>query len=318
MTPDNRQILLVTGGSGYIGSSLVEKALRSGYAVRVLDNTKPTDDSIQSLFANPSVRFFKGSITDSQALTESISGVDYIIHLAGVSDGRAGKENPELTRRVNIDSIEQLLSISKQAGVKKFIFASTMGVYGNRYDTALHEELPLNPVDPYSESKAIGESYVSRTNGPGFCTVSLRIAMVYGVGPKVREDFLVNKLCITAINNGRIRITGGSQKRPQIHIDDLTDLFLKLLSGSTREMCGQVFNAVGSNPSLKEIVNSIVSSLPQTRVEYLPARPDEDSFEMSGDKLAEKLRFRPAKSLDKGIAEIIQHYIQAAKLADRV
>jgi nucleoside-diphosphate-sugar epimerase len=300
--------LLITGGAGYIGSCVVQRAVAEGYIVHILDNINPVDSPLRNLFLQPGVKFFRGSITDPETIIESTRGVDYVIHLAGVSDGRAGKENPALTHKVNSESIGQLLTLSKAAGVKRFLFASTMGVYGNKYGMMLHEGLPLNPVDPYSESKAIGESVVRNADTDDFCTTSLRIAMVYGIGPKVREDFLVNRLCINAVMEGSLMIMGGEQKRPQIHVADLANLFLILLKSEREKICGSVFNAVESNPGLTEIVQIIRDVLPATHLNMLPAREQEDSFEMDGAFLYRAVGFRPAIGLKTGILEIINHY----------
>lgn len=308
MKPNNAQTLLVTGGAGYIGSHLVARAIDAGYTVHILDSADPEQDALRSLFSHASVRYFQGSITDRETLAESMAGVHAVVHLAGISDGRAGKENPELTRRVNTESMEGLLSVARSSGVHRFVFASTMGVYGNAYATPLHEELPLNPVDPYSESKAVGEEAVRAANTADFCTTSLRIAMVYGVGPKVREDFLVNKLCILAVREGKLSIMGGAQRRPQIHIDDLALLFLQLLQTESSTVCGGTFNAVESNPSLSEIVTLIREILPDMQLDVLPARANEDSFEMDNSLLHQQIGFQPRTDLRAGLQEIITHY----------
>ena len=209
--------------------------------------------------------------------------------------------------------MQQLLEVSKAAGVKRFLFASTIGVYGNQYNMLLHEDLPLNPVDPYSESKAIGESALRGANTDDFCTTALRIAMVYGLGPKVREDFLVNRLCIDAATTGRLSIMGGTQKRPQIHVDDLASLFLTLLQYDKEKICGKVFNAVESNPALSELVEVIRKLLPAIEVQLLPGRAHEDSFEMDGQLLFNQIGFRPSTPLESGMQELINYYRSVAK-----
>jgi nucleoside-diphosphate-sugar epimerase len=308
MIPSNQLSVLVTGGSGYIGSCLVKKAIAAGYTIHVLDNAAALPKAVAELFHHPCVNHFKGDITDRKALEESVQGVAHVVHLAGISDGRAGKANPALTQKVNTESIAQIVDVSKAAGVKKFVFASTMGVYGNGYHSILNEALPLNPLDPYSESKALGEAVVKAAASPTFCPVSLRIAMVYGVGPKIREDFLVNNLCLNAVLQGRLSIMGGLQRRPQIHIDDLARLVLDLLSCDTSDICGAAFNAVGQNPSILEMVDVLKGLLPDLEVDILPARNYEDSFEMDGQKLFESIGFRPMTDLKTGIRGLVDHY----------
>ena len=306
MKPDKPQTLLVTGGCGYIGSQLVRRALAGGYQVRVLDSSVPETADQDLPLQN--IQFFRGSITDRRIIEACTAGADYLVHLAGVSDGRAGKADPERTRRVNSETTGQLLQIAREAGVQRFLFASTMGVYGNQYDIPLIEALPLKPVDPYSASKAAGEAFVTAAAGPTFCTTSLRIAMVYGAGPKIREDFLLNQLCKTAVTAGSLTIMGGRQRRPQIHLDDLASLFLSLLHSPMQDINGKAFNAVESNPTLLDMVQQIQEALPRTDLNVLPARESEDSFEMNGRLLAEVTGFRPATSLSAGVRGLINHY----------
>jgi len=300
--------LLVTGGSGYIGACLTQMALEAGYKVHILDNAPAGNGLIQNWLQNYSCSYFEGSITDKEIISSAMTGVDFVVHLAGVSDGRAGKADPELTRRVNSDSIAQILDIAQQAGVQRFAFASTMGVYGNAYKTLLTEDLLLKPIDPYSESKAIGEECVRKAGNEHFVTTALRIAMVYGAGPRIREDFLVNRLCLDAVQKGELTITGGAQRRPQVHVKDLCSLFLAIMQYDRNIIAGQVFNMVESNPSLSEIVAAIQEALPQTVVNVLPGREHEDSFEMDGQKLAQVTAFRPSVDLKTGVQQTIQYF----------
>lgn len=309
---ENKPVVLVTGGAGYIGSSFVRAALSAGFSIRVLDSfdveAAPDNDPVATLLRNPGVTVVRGSITELVAVDESLRGAEAVIHLAGISDGRAGKADPVLTRRVNSDSMESLLARSRAAGVKRFLFASTMGVYGNEYHEVLHEDLPLCPVDPYSESKAVGEEAVRAASDETFCATSLRIAMVYGLGVKVREDFLVNKMCVLAARTGMLTMVGGEQQRPQVHVEDLATLFLQLLSADAQRICGEVFNVVESNPSLDTIVAAIGEAKSGLHVERLPSRAGEDSFEMSGEKLRVALDYTPPTSLTAGIRNLVAHY----------
>jgi nucleoside-diphosphate-sugar epimerase len=308
---NKQETLLITGATGYIGSQLLKMAVDQGFRVHALDCLDPVGEEMIKLFADPSVHFFNGSITDLSLLQKSMAGVDYMVHLAGVTDGRAGKDNPELTRQLNVDAMGQILLIAKTSGIKRFLFASTMGVYGNQYKTLLHEGLPVMPADPYSASKAAGEELVAAANTDGFSTTSLRIAMVYGIGPKVREDFLVNNLCIKAVKEEKLMIIGGEQRRPQIHVDDVATLFLNLLEKDRNVVGGAVYNAVSSNPSVLELVDIIKELLPDTEVERQPARKEEDSFEMDGSLLYQQTGLKPASSLKDGLQEVINYYLQA-------
>jgi nucleoside-diphosphate-sugar epimerase len=300
---EKRQTILITGGAGYIGSVLVHKAVSKGFNVNILD--KVEDENFHD---NQTVKFFSGSITDHKTIEESLSGADFVIHLAGISDARAGKENPELTKKTNIDSLKCLLEISQKAGVKRFLFASTMGVYGNKYSIPLKEDLPLDPIDPYSESKAAGEEIIRSENSDCFTTTSLRLAMVYGYSPSMRYDFIVNRLTLDAIEKKQITIMGGEQKRPQVYIDDLSGIFLEFLLADKSLISDEAYNVVGVNPTIEEISTIIRQKLPDTEIKKLPLRNNEDSFEMDGSKLNTVIKYNQQKSLDKGIESIISEY----------
>lgn len=299
--------LLITGGAGYIGSQLVKHALKSGFFVHVLDSMQPNVVAFDFL-NNPKLTYFTGSLTDEDVLKRCTENVDYVIHLAGVSDGKAGKSDPEKTRKINIDTLDLLLSISKKAGVQRFIFASTMGVYGNEYRIPLTENLELRPIDPYSESKAIGETIVKNANTPFFSTLCLRMAMVYGVSASMRFDFIVNRLTIDALQNRQITIMGGSQKRPQVHIDDLCELFLKFLKMDKNLFDNECYNVVGVNPGINDIIDEIQKQVNGVVIQKLPLRENEDSFEMDGTKLIERTYHQFQRNIITGIKDIIEAY----------
>lgn len=300
--------VLVTGGAGYIGSRLTEKIIQSGYFVHILDNAAADLKSLKSILPPLSARYFHGSITEKKVLAECIRNVDFVIHLAGVSDGRAGKNNPELTKKTNSDSINGLLESSKEAGVQRFLFASTMGVYGNMYTCDLSEDLLVEPIDPYSESKAICEQLISKADDKDFTTASLRIAMVYGAGPKTRLDFLVNSLCYDAVKKGKLTMLDGNQRRPQIYLDDLCDIFILMLSCEKKLITRNVFNAVESNPSLSEIILNIREVLPETALDTLSKGVEIDSFVMRGDKLKKTLGYEYKTDLREGIINLINFF----------
>lgn len=296
--------ILITGGSGYIGSSLIQKALDLNYIVNVIDNS---DLAIQ----DDRIQFFKGSILDAELLSASLAGVDVVYHLAGVSDGRQGKLNPEWTKKVNSDSIDFILAAAQKASVKRFFFASTFGVYGNQYSSAITEDFPLNPVDPYSLSKAICEEKIFKANQIDFLTCSFRIGMVYGLGPKLRLDFLINNLCQQAVQSNCLKIVGGQQRRPQVHIQDLCSILTLAAEMDATKLSDGVFNVVSSNPSVAEIATTIKEIVPSIKLEMEPSVQVIESFMVIGSKLEEKTGFHYSIDLKNGIEELITHFIKS-------
>ena len=304
---ESQKRLLITGGAGYIGSQLIKNALQSGLFVHVLDSIEPSKLSFDFL-NNPKLTYFTGSLEDEQVLKRCTNKVDYVIHLAGISDGKAGKLDPEKTKKINVDTLNQLLTISRNAGVERFIFASTMGVYGNEYKIPLTENLALRPIDPYSKSKAIGETIVKNANTEIFSTLCLRMAMVYGVSPNMRFDFIVNRLTIDALQKKQLTIMGGLQKRPQVHIDDLCELFIRFLTIDNDLFVNQCYNVVGENPCIDDIINEIQKQTDNVLIQKLPLRENEDSFEMDGSKLISEIHYQYRRNIKIGVKEIIETY----------
>ena len=284
---------------------LTFKSLAANHKVIALDTIDISSVSFKGFVANPQFQYYQGSITDFQLLRKCIKGVDVVIHLAAVSDGVAGAKDPALTQKINVDALRIFIKICKESGVSRFIFASTFGVYGNKYSEILTEDLPLNPVDPYSASKALGEEIVISSNDKSFTTSCLRIAMVHGISIITRYNFLVNNLASMARQNQALNIYGGSQRRPQIHVQDIADYFLYFALCRKNKIAGQVFNAVTENPSVKEMVDIIKKYCPELPVNYFPERENESSFMMSCGKLTRILKLTPAYTIADSIRPII-------------
>ena len=299
--------VLVTGASGYIGSLLCNKILKSDYGLSLLDTKVHDNFGLGNIIGQSEVNIFEGDIRDRNILSSAVTGIDTLIHLAGISDGRMGKINPSLTREINYESFDNMLEIAKGSGVKRVLFASTFGVYGNSYVQKLDESLKINPEDIYSETKALCEALLVKHNSDEFTTASLRIAMVYGLSPSMRYEFLVNNLSQTAKVKGELVIMGGSQKRPQIHVQDITDYFLKLISVDANLISGEAFNAVGENPTILDIAKIIKNHLPNTEIKILPSRPNEVSFELDGRKILQKIGIEPSYSISEGVLEILNN-----------
>ena len=303
--------VLVTGAAGYIGSLLSKKILEAGHNLIFFDLNHSDVPEINGITNHPRCKTYYGDLRNSNLINEVVNDCDIVIHLAGISDGRMGKKDPELTKEINIKATKHLIENAKNAGVKRFLFASTIGVYGNKYSEPLTEKLGLNPVDPYSESKAIGEEILMKTTDADFVTCSLRIAMVYGLSIITRFDFLVNQLVKIAIENGEISIVGGKQKRPQVHVQDITHFYLNLINIDSSLISSKSFNVVSENPSVNELTKRIKNYLPKTKINLLPERKNEDSFEMDGTKIKNELGLHPKYEFAKGINELINYLNQS-------
>jgi nucleoside-diphosphate-sugar epimerase len=301
--------VLVTGGAGYIGSVLTEKLLQQGAQVVILDNFTYTDMGIRHLLDHGNLSVIRGDIRDPQAVRSALSGVDYVIHLAAIANDPSGELDPGLTRSVNLDAYRPLLEEAKKAGVRRFINASTFGVYGIKSEANVTEDLSLNPLKEYSACKAKSEIIVREYNSPNFVTTSLRCATICGWSGRQRFDLIVNTLTYHALLYRKIAVLGGEQQRPQIHIADITDYFSALLHTPPDLSGGEIFNAGGQNASILQIAQTVRAVLgDDVELELLPARDDERSYHVSSEKIANTLGLRPSRTIRDAIEDIALAY----------
>jgi nucleoside-diphosphate-sugar epimerase len=216
--------VLVTGGAGYVGSMLVPKLLRAGHRVRVLDLFIYGEDVFNGADRKPALSCIRGDLRDIATTRRALDGCDSVIHLACISNDPSFELDPELGRSINYDCFRPFVRVAKEAGVKRFIYASSSSVYGVKDEDEVTENLPLKPLTDYSRFKAMCEEVLDAEREPGFVTLTLRPATVCGYAPRLRLDLTVNILTNHAVNKGEITVFGGRQKRPNINIEDMTDL----------------------------------------------------------------------------------------------
>ena len=235
--------VMVTGGAGYVGSSLVPKLLDEGHNVTVLDLYIYGEDLFKDYRSNPRFREVKGDLRDPVAVKNALQGANAVIHLACISNDPSFELNPDLGKSINYDCFLPLVRASKDAGVKRFIYASSSSVYGVKDEAEVTEELSLQPLTDYSKFKAMCEDVLEAEREPGFITCTLRPSTVCGYAPRQRLDVVVNILSNFAYHTGKIRVFGGAQKRPNIHIEDMTDLYCFMLQQPDSAINGQILNA---------------------------------------------------------------------------
>ena len=308
--------VLVTGGAGYVGAVLVPKLLAHGYRVTVVDLYIFGEAVLASVSGHPELRQVKGDIRDRALLERELTGVDAVIHLACISNDPSFELNPALGKSINYDAFLPLVDISKDRGVRRFIYASSSSVYGIKEEEDVTEDLPLTPLTDYSKYKALCEEVLLRAQAPGFTTLILRPATVCGDSPRLRLDLTVNILTNLAVNRGRITVFGGAQKRPNIHIEDVTDLYVQALEWDDARIAGETFNAGYENhtvAALAEMVREVVGR-EQVSIETTPTN-DHRSYHISSEKIKRALGFEPRRTVEDAVRDLTQAF-RAGRIPD--
>src|SRR5579863_9353133 len=295
--------VLVTGGAGYVGSNLVPKLLAAGYEVNVLD-LYIYGDVFAEHGGNPNLTQIKGDLRNTTDVSKALAGCDAVIHLACISNDPSFDLNPELGKSINFDCFRPLVQASKDAGVKRFIYASSSSVYGIKDVSDVTEELPLMPLTDYSKYKAMCEEVLEEEREPGFVAVTLRPATVCGYAPRLRLDLTVNILTNHAINNGRITVFGGEQLRPNIHVDDMTDLYLLLLEADDAAVDGKVWNAGYHNLKVRQIAEMVRDEVGSNVDIVVTPTDDHRSYHVSSEKIHRELGFAAKRTVSDAIVDL--------------
>lgn len=300
--------VLITGGAGYVGSILTPKLLKKNYRVIVLDTLFFTNIGLENVKSNPQLQIIEGDIRDNQTLKNSLKEVDAVIHLASISNDPSSDLDPKLTIEVNFEATLNLIKIAKENGVQRFINASTSSVYGIKDTPNVTEDLKLEPLTIYSKTKADAEPFVLKANGDGFVTVNIRPATVCGYSPKMRLDLTVNILTMHALSKGKITVFGGDQKRPNIHIEDITDYYVQLLELPKEKIGGKTFNAGYENFTVIEIAKMVKDIVGKNvEIEVTPSN-DNRSYHISSQKIEKELGLKPNKTIKDAVLDIKNAY----------
>ncbi|WP_042695607.1 NAD(P)-dependent oxidoreductase [Azospirillum sp. B506] len=302
------ETVLVTGGAGYVGSVLVPKLLAAGHRVRVLDLYLYGEHVLDSVANDPRLEQIKGDIRDKATLERSLAGVDAVIHLACISNDPSFELNPTLGKSINYDAFFGLVELSKAARVRRFIYASSSSVYGIKDMSNVTEDLPLEPLTDYSKYKAMCETVLLAAREPGFVPLIIRPATVCGYAPRLRLDLTVNILTNHAVNNRKITVFGGRQLRPNIHIEDIAELYVEALTWPDEVVDGAIYNAGYENHSVADIADMVRSSIgTDIMIETVPT-DDNRSYHISSDKLLQTVGFRPKRTIRDAVDSIVQAF----------
>ena len=238
-------------------------------------------------------------------MKNALKNVDVVIHLACIANDPSYELNPELGKSINYDALCDLVKIAKDSGVKRFVYASSSSVYGIKEEENVTEEVSLEPLTDYSKYKALGEEFLFKNQSEEFTTVAVRSATVCGYSPRQRLDLVVNILTNLAINTGSISVFGGEQKRPNIHIEDLTDLYTLLVEVESSLISGQAFNVGAENHKVSELAGLVQRNVGRDNVEIVQTPTDDNrSYHICSDKIKNVIGFTTKRKIDNAIIEL--------------
>ncbi|MEW6319660.1 MAG: SDR family oxidoreductase [Acidobacteriota bacterium] len=302
----------VIGGAGYKGSVLVPKLLDKGYAVTVYDLMLYGSHGLPK--GHPHLTVLDADIRDTARYARAVQGHDAVINLACISNDPSFELDPAIGRSINYDCFEPMIKATVDAGVPRYIYASTSSVYGVSDAPEVTEEHPLVPVSDYNKYKGMTEPLLLKYRSDSFTPVIIRPATVCGYSPRTRLDLTVNILTNHAVNRRKVTVFGGDQKRPNIHIEDITDLYVELLTTPKEKIVGEVFNAGYENFTVRELAERVKRVVEQEFPELAPipveTTPSDDprSYHVSSKKIAEKLGWRPRRSIEDAVRDLCRAF----------
>lgn len=296
--------VFVTGGAGYVGSALVPKLLEKGYKVKVLDLYIYGEHVLDAVKDHPNLIQVKGDLRTKEVVRKELKGFDTVIHLACISNDPSFELNPTLGKSINYDAFTDLVEISLDESVKNFIYASSSSVYGIKDEAEVTEDLSLEPLTDYSKYKAMCETVLMNAAADDFIVTVIRPSTVCGYSPRLRLDLTVNILTNHAINKGEITVFGGEQKRPNLHIEDMTNLYLYLLEQPDEKIHKKIWNVGYHNYKVKdiaEIVKEIID--PKLPIKTVPT-DDNRSYHVSSRKIADDIGFVAKHSIEEAVKDL--------------
>ena len=298
-----KQIIVVFGGGGYVGSVLVPMLLKENYKVRVFDTFWYGEDVFARHKDNTDLDLIKSDIRDIHSVTLALQNADIVIHLACISNDPSFDLDPKLGRSINLDSFSPLVESAKRLGINHFIYASSSSVYGIKQEEKVTEHLSLEPLTDYSKFKMLCEEIILKKQSPDFVCTVLRPATVCGVSPRQRFDLSVNILTNHAVNLGKITVFGGSQSRQNLDIRDMARAYIHVLQHKDK-VAGEVFNVGGENLTLDKIAEKVKHQLGERAEIQHKATDDLRSYRVDSSKIFSKIGFKPTYTIDDSINDL--------------
>lgn len=299
--------IIVFGGGGYCASVLIPQLINEDWNVTVFDKFWYGTDHLPN---SARLKLIQGDVRDLNAVRHALNGIEYVLHLACISNDASFELDEKLSTSVNLDSFEPLVLAAKAAGVRRFVFASSSSVYGVSDSPDVTEDHPLVPLTLYNKYKGMCEPLLLKHTDDNFEGVIFRPATVCGYGPRLRLDLSVNILTNHAINNKKITVFGGDQLRPNLHILDYADLCKILLQAPVDKVRNEIFNCGFQNMKIIEIAN-VVKSIVEREFPGLGEIPieitssnDNRSYHINSEKIKRVLGFVPRYTLEDAVKSL--------------
>ena len=293
--------IFITGGAGYVGSKLVPKLLESGYEVTVLDLMIYGENVLDD---HKKLKKIKGDIRNKNLLEKIIPGHDAVLHLACISNDPSFELNPSLGKSINYDAFEPLVKVSVESKVNRFIYASSSSVYGIKKEKNVTEDMKLEPLTDYSKFKGGCEKILNSYKSDNFTTTTIRPSTVCGYAKRQRLDLVVNILTNHAFHNKEIKVFGGDQLRPNVHINDMVDSYLAVLDAPSKKINGEVFNVGFKNQSVNELANDVKEVI-GSDVKIIHTKSDDNrSYHVSSEKIRDVLNFNTKYTVKDAVSDL--------------
>ena len=299
--------ILLTGACGYKGSVLVPKLLKAGHRVVAFDIMWFGN----FLEPHPDLTVVKGDVRNPDEI--DLTGIDAIIHLSSVANDPCGDLDPKLTWEISCLATMQLADRARRHGIQHFIYASSGSVYGIKDEEQVTEDLELLPISEYNKTKMCGERIVLSYRDDMVVQI-VRPATVCGYSPRQRLDVSVNMLTMQALMNGRITVFGGNQMRPNLHVEDMVDAYVLMLTAPHEKIHGETFNIGFQNYSIAEIagmVKKVVQEeMPEKGEIKIVTTPTNDmrSYHVNSDKVNRVLGFKPKHSIEDAVRDLTRAF----------
>jgi nucleoside-diphosphate-sugar epimerase len=304
----SKRKILVTGAGGYVGARLVPRLLQNNFQVIALDTYWYGIDVFDNtILKNPNFQLAKADIRQQEKLKSFLDGVSDVIHLACISNDPSFDLNPELGKSINLLAFEPIVRIAKASGVQRFIYASSSSVYGVKAEEKVTEDLSLEPLTDYSKYKAMCEELLLKYSSGDFVCAVLRPATVCGWSPRQRFDLSVNILTNHALSKGGITVFGGSQFRPNIHIEDMVDAYILALNAPAEKINNQIFNVGADNLTLRDIAMKVAENTGVKKIVYETTN-DLRSYRIDSTKFLHELGFVFKRNVGMAVSDLTEAF----------